>query len=217
MSGRLSWPHDGARWPHREHSRLVQAGGLRWHVQVTEPPGAAAPTLLLLHGAGASTHSWRGLLPLLAADCRVIAPDLPGHAFSEPLPPQRQSLTGMAQALGELLRALEVEPDAAIGHSAGAALMLRMALDGPLGADAALIGLNAALFPFEGLPGLLYAPVARLFARSALVPRFAAWRAKDLDAVRRLIASTGSMLDDEGVGWYARLLQCPGHVAGVLA
>jgi len=217
MSEALSWQRDGARWPHHEHSRFVQASGLRWHVQIVAPPAGGLQTLLLLHGAGASTHSWRGLLPLIAPDWRVIAPDLPGHAFSEALPPYRQSLTGMAQALADLLHALDAEPDAAIGHSAGAALMLRMALDGQIGAGAALIGINAAVFPFEGLPGLLYAPVARLLARSALVSRFAAWRARDLAAVRRLIASTGSMLDDEGVAWYARLLQCPRHLAGVLA
>jgi len=217
VSERLSWPRDGAHWPRREHSRFVHAGGLRWHVQIAAPPAGGVPTLLLLHGAGASTHTWRGLLPLLAAQYRVIAPDLPGHAFTDALPPPRQSLPGMAHAIGELLDTLGVEPDAVIGHSAGAALMLRMALDGRLAAAAVLIGINAALLPFEGLPGLLYAPVARLLARSPLVPRLAAWRAKDLRAVRRLIASTGSMLDDDGVAWYARLLRCPAHVAGVLS
>ena len=41
------------------------------------------PDLLLLHGSGAATHSWRDLAPLLARDFRVIAPDLPGHGFTE--------------------------------------------------------------------------------------------------------------------------------------
>ena len=64
MGDRLHWETDGAAWPHREASRFVVAGGCRWHVQVM---GAVdAPALWLLHGTGASSHSWRALLPLLA-------------------------------------------------------------------------------------------------------------------------------------------------------
>jgi magnesium chelatase accessory protein len=40
------------------------------------------PTVLLLHGTGASTHSWRALAPLLARRCTVVALDLPGHGFT---------------------------------------------------------------------------------------------------------------------------------------
>ena len=36
-------------------SRFVEAAGLRWHVQIL----GNGPTLLLVHGTGASTHSWR--------------------------------------------------------------------------------------------------------------------------------------------------------------
>ena len=59
----LDWATDGADWPNREASRFVEAAGLRWHVQVM----GAGPVLLLLHGTGASTHSWRDVMPKLAA------------------------------------------------------------------------------------------------------------------------------------------------------
>src|SRR5206468_2126887 len=63
-----------ADWPNRAASLAVEAGGLRWHVQ----RAGHGPVLLLLHGTGAATHTWRDLLPLLATDFTVVAPDLPG-------------------------------------------------------------------------------------------------------------------------------------------
>lgn len=180
------------------------------------PPYPTRPKLLLLHGTGASTHTWRGLAPLLSPHVDWLAPDLPGHGFSDPLPDARCSLPGMASALQQLLKALQFEPDAVLGHSAGAALMLRMALDTPW-QGRHLMGLNSALLPFDGLAGLAYAPMARLLASNPLVPRLAAWRGRNEQAVRRLIAGTGSHIDDKGVALYSRLMSNPGHVAGVLA
>ena len=78
MSDRLNWERDGRDWPNRAFSRFVQAGGLRWHVQVM----GQGPVVLLLHGTGASTHSLRDLAPLLAEHFTVVAPDLPGHGFT---------------------------------------------------------------------------------------------------------------------------------------
>ena len=78
--GAPQWERDGADWPHRERSRFVDAAGLHWHVQqwpAHEGVAAPAPTVLLLHGTGAATHSWRGLAPLLTEHAEVIAIDLP--------------------------------------------------------------------------------------------------------------------------------------------
>ena len=58
----------------------VARGPIRWHVQRM----GAGPALLLLHGTGAATHSWRALAPLLAEHFTVVAPDLPGHGFTGP-------------------------------------------------------------------------------------------------------------------------------------
>jgi magnesium chelatase accessory protein len=209
------WTPAGSDWPHHRASRFIDAGGLRWHVQSWG--GDGEPGLLLLHGTGASTHSFRMLGPRLAASRGALAVDLPGHGFSGPMPRGQATMAGMAQALGQLLQALKLAPEVVLGHSAGAAVMLRMALDGHLARARTLIGLNAALLPFEGLAGLLYPPMARLLALNPLVPHLAAWRAQDARSVRRLIESTGSRLDDEGLALYARLLRRPAHVAGALA
>jgi magnesium chelatase accessory protein len=73
-------------WPHRTASRFVSAGGIEWHVQVM----GKGPCALLLHGTGASTHSFRDLAPALAPDFSVIAVDLPGHGFTG-TPPSRRA------------------------------------------------------------------------------------------------------------------------------
>lgn len=212
LSARLDWDRDGRDWPLRECSSFVQAGGLRWHVQQL----GRGPVALLIHGTGAATHSWRGLAPLLAARFKVVAVDLPGHAFTEMPCAERQSLPGMAAALAALLKRLELDVDLVVGHSAGAAIALRLVLDGQI-APQSVISLNGALLPLGGLPGLIFPPVARLMAASSLTPRLFAWRAGDRAAVERLIAGTGSTLDARGVDLYARLVGNAGHAAAALA
>jgi magnesium chelatase accessory protein len=212
MSAALDWQRDGADWPHRDASRFVDAGGVRWHVQQM----GQGPALLLLHGTGASSHSWRDLAPLLAPHFSLVMPDLPGHAFSSRPPPAQMSLAGMARALAALLGALELRPALALGHSAGAALALRMSLDGLLD-TAAIISINGALVPFGGLPGRVFAPVARLMAAQAWVPQVFARRAARPEVLARLLAATGSTLDARGVELYGRLVRSPAHAAGALA
>lgn len=207
----LDWPRDGADWPNRDASRFVDAGGVHWHVQIA----GSGPPLLLLHGSGASTHSWRELLPLLACEHTVIAPDLPGHAFSSTPPAHTLSLPGMARAIGALLHALQIAPSAVAGHSAGAAIALRMRLDGLL-PGRHLVSLNGALLPLPGLAGLLFPPAARLLSLTPFAAALFARSASRNGAVERLIASTGSHIDARGIALYARLVRCRAHVAGVL-
>ncbi|AOF80362.1 alpha/beta hydrolase family protein [Methyloversatilis sp. RAC08] len=208
----LDWTRDGGDWPNRTASRFVEAGGLRWHVQVA----GDGPVLLLLHGTGAATHSWRALLPELATRYTVVAPDLPGHGFSATAASHRLTLQGIARALGGLLAALKAEPQVVAGHSAGAAIMLRMNIDGLLPART-LVSLNGAMLPLPGLAGLLFPPAARLLSALPFAPQAFAWRATQRDAVNRLIRSTGSALDPAGVALYHKLVSTPGHVAGALA
>ncbi|WHQ72756.1 alpha/beta fold hydrolase [Methylorubrum extorquens] len=209
---RPDWERDGRDWPHRAASRFVEATGLRWHVQEFGEPDA--PGLLLLHGTGAATHSWRGLAPLLAERFRVVAPDLPGHGFTDPLPPRRLSLPGMAEAVGDLVTALGLTPRLAIGHSAGAAVLARMCLDRRIDPDL-LVALNGALTPFPGVASFLFPGIARMLFLNPVAPKVFAWSA-DRAAVRRLIDGTGSRLDPQGLDLYRRLFTRPGHVAGAL-
>jgi len=211
LSGRLSWNRDGQDWPNRDASQFVAASGITWHVQRL----GSGPALLMLHGTGASTHSWRDLAPILAERFTVLAPDLPGHGFTGAPPRHRMSLPGMARLVTGLLQHLGVAPTLAVGHSAGAAILARMSLDG-LSAPRGLVGLNGAWLPMRGMPGHLFQPIARLLTLTSLMPRLFAWQAADRRAVERLIRDTGSTVDAAGMNLYARLARSPGHVAAAL-
>lgn len=207
------WSTDGHDWPNREASRFVAAGGLRWHVQVA----GSGPALLLLHGTGASTHSFRDLLPLLARRFTVVAPDLPGHGFTtRPTDPSGLSLPGMAAGIAALLRELAVAPQVAVGHSAGAAILCRMCLDGSL-APRALVSLNGALLPLPGLRHPAFTPLVRSVVSGDWLPRLFARRMESPSEVERLLARTGSTIDARGRELYARLSRNPSHTGAALA
>jgi magnesium chelatase accessory protein len=209
--GPLDWERDCQDWPHHAFSRFVIAGGLRWHVQVM----GEGPVVLLVHGTAAASHSWRDVAPLLARHFTVVIPDLPGHGFTEPMLASRVSLPGFSQALGDLVDALALPPALAVGHSAGAAIVVRMCLDGRI-APRVLVSLNGALLPPSGWAGLFFLPTARLLTWNPLIPHLVSWRAGDPAAIGRLIESTGSTLDAEGAALYQRLVRSPQHVAGIL-
>jgi len=216
MARRLDFATDGRDWPHRSASSFVQADGIRWHVQQMKPPQPDARVLLLIHGTGAATHSWRGLMPLLARHHHIVAMDLPGHAFTEMPTRWPLSLPRMAQAVGALMGTLDVHADVIVGHSAGAAIAVRMALDG-LARPRRIVSLNGALWPLGGFAGQFFSPMAKLLAANPVVPRLFAWRAADRHVVERLIGSTGSAIDAQGMALYARLVANPAHVAGALS
>ena len=176
----LDWARDGQDWPNREASRFVEAAGIRWHVQEM----GSGPLLLLLHGTGAATHSWRGVIPLLTPHFRLLAIDLPGHGFTQKPPQRLYTLPGMAAGICELLHAMGETPEMVAGHSAGAAVMLRMALDCKI-APKGLVSLNGALKPYGGDAARWLSPVAKVLFLNPLMPRLFAWQAGDRRSVER--------------------------------
>lgn len=215
MSKPLDWNTDGRNWPNRSASRFVTAAGLTWHVQEMGPEADEAPLIVLLHGTGAATHSWRGLMPLLASENRVIAMDLPGHGFTRGKPAGGLSLPGMAKAVSALLAALDARPALLVGHSAGAAIALRMVMG-----DAQpprVVGLNPALMPFPGVFAPLLQTLARALVLNPFVPRIFARSTRGAgDTERFLTRSTGSRIDAEGLRCYAALIGNSHHCRGAL-
>src|SRR5499426_709016 len=65
----------------RMRYRFVHVDGLK--VFCREAGADTSPVLLLLHGFPTSSHMFRDLIPVLADDYHVVAPDLPGFGFSE--------------------------------------------------------------------------------------------------------------------------------------
>ncbi len=203
----LAIPSD---WPFRSASRHIACRPHLWHVQDL----GAGPLLLLIHGAGGASHSFRHLIPLLTASHRVIAVDLPGQGFSVLGAKSRCGLNHMADDLKALCEQEGWQPQVIIGHSAGAALALRLAEIMPL---RAVVGLNAALGNFEGAAGLFYPIMARLLAMTPLIAQLFSKIAGTPAQTHQLLLATGSRIEPAGEAQYLRLLRMPSHVAATLA
>jgi len=83
--------------------------------------GTGTPVLLLLHGMGATADVWAGMIATLG-DRAYVAPDLPGHGGSAPLP--EYTFEAVAAAVAPL-----VDPagTVVVGHSFGRVIALHLA------------------------------------------------------------------------------------------
>lgn len=211
----MDWQRDGADWPNRQFSRMIDVRPHRWHVQDSGAPGDPRPVILLLHGAGAATHSWRHLLPILNTRARIIAPDLPGQGFSRAGSRFRLGMDFMAEDLAALLDRLEARPEVILGHSAGGALGLWLSRRLPQRPRAA-VAINGALEPFPGMAGWLFPALARLLSLNPLTALVVSRTGASEASVRSLLENTGSRIDAEGLDCYRRLVASRAHVDGTL-
>ena len=167
-----------------------------------QPPlPASRPPLVLVHGLGGTVENWRAIAPPLAADHRVLIPDLPGHGRSAPLP-AAPDVDALAEAILGIADAEEADGAVWIGHSLGGVVGLRAAalrpdaVRGLVLAAAAGIGSasRAAQVTLAVLgvarPGRLIAPHRRAWAHSRLGRRaaFGWWGAADPDALEPELA-----------------------------
>jgi pimeloyl-ACP methyl ester carboxylesterase len=90
----------------------------------------AGPVLLLIHGMAASSRVWDAVVPALASDFTIVAPDLVGHGESAS-PPNDYSIGGYASGLRDLLSLLEIERATLIGTSLGGGIAMQMAYQYP--------------------------------------------------------------------------------------
>ncbi|MEO1537545.1 MAG: alpha/beta fold hydrolase BchO [Pseudomonadota bacterium] len=204
----MDWERDLPTWSLPELSTRITLAPHRWHVQIA----GTGPDLLLLPGAGASTHTWRKLIPALSKSHRVIAPDLAGQGFTQSPNASRSGLPEMAEDLAALIRDQDWKPAAIIGHSAGAAIALR--LSQALGIQR-IAGINPALDNFKGVAGWLFPFLAKMLAANPFTANMFALGATPSRA-RRLIEGTGSHIDDESLAFYTRLTADRAHVNGAL-
>ena len=94
---------------------------------------ATAPTILLLHGFPTSSHMFRNLIPILAEESHVVAPDLPGFGFSDA--PDRKNyrytFEQLALTVDAFTRALGLERYAIYVFDYGAPVGFRLAVAHP--------------------------------------------------------------------------------------
>jgi pimeloyl-ACP methyl ester carboxylesterase len=99
---------EGVRHTYPETSRV------RFHVA----EAGAGPPLVLLHGWPQHWYEWRNLIPALAADYRVICPDLPGFGWSS-VPQEGYDKETLAHDIIGLLDVLGIERCYLAGHDWG--------------------------------------------------------------------------------------------------
>jgi pimeloyl-ACP methyl ester carboxylesterase len=88
------------------------------------------PAVVLLHGLTGSSTTWREVMPTLARDHKVIAPDFLGHGESAK-PRGDYSLGAHASGVRDLLVALGVERATFVGHSLGGGVAMQLAYQYP--------------------------------------------------------------------------------------
>jgi pimeloyl-ACP methyl ester carboxylesterase len=88
------------------------------------------PAVVLVHGLTGSSTTWREVMPVLARDHTVIAPDLLGHGESAK-PRGDYSLGAYASGVRDLLIALGVERATVVGHSLGGGVAMQLAYQFP--------------------------------------------------------------------------------------
>ena len=207
----MRWPDDAKGWPLVAYSRQVLHRPHRWHVQ----EHGVGPTILLIHGAGGATQSFRGLFPILAQTHHVVAVDLPGQGFTQLGAQQRCGLDHMSEDLLALCRNQGWSPDIVVGHSAGVAIALRMWELG-MQPTIGIVGINAALGNFKGVAGWLFPIMAKALAVTPFSAGLFA-NTTTRSSVRNLVQGTGSTLDEEGLELYYRLATDKGHVDATLS
>ncbi|QRV88575.1 alpha/beta hydrolase family protein [Ceratobasidium sp. AG-Ba] len=122
------------------------------------------PVILLLHGGIASSFQFRQLMPLLAREFHVFAPDMPGHGFTTPTAhrpePYKYTFVSLARTITAFVNALKLTSYALYLFDFGAAVGWRLALAHPERVTAIIAQAGNAYI--EGL-GKAWEPVRALW------------------------------------------------------
>jgi pimeloyl-ACP methyl ester carboxylesterase len=109
-------------------SKILLIDGMSIHIQDYAPAGSLKDTLVLVHGLGGSTYSWRdNIEPFTNAGYRVVAVDLKGFGLSTKDKASSYSHTTQAGILSAVASALGIGKAIFIGHSMGASVILHLA------------------------------------------------------------------------------------------
>jgi len=161
----------------------VEADGVEVFYRAAGDP--RAPVVLLLHGFPASSFMFRELIPRLADQFRVIAPDLPGFGFTE-VPERRKyaySFDALASTIEAFTDALDLKRYAIYVFDYGAPTGFRLAMRRPERVTA-IVSQNGNAYE-EGL-GDAWAPIRKYWSEPSAANR---------DVIRQ------NILNFEGTRW----------------
>jgi pimeloyl-ACP methyl ester carboxylesterase len=106
-----------ARWAPAP-SRFATIAGMQVHLR-DEGPREDAEPIVLLHGTGASLHTWEGWTQALKGERRVISYDMPGFGLTGPAPDANYSIENYARVVVAVLDQLGVQRCVLVGNSLG--------------------------------------------------------------------------------------------------
>lgn len=129
------------------------------------------PVVILIHGFGGHTFSFRKNIPALAEHFRVIAVDLMGFGYTERPRKSDYSLTAQARMVVGLMDALGIESAAIVAHSMGGEVAMRIAAGFPERVEKLVLVASVSGDRFPSLPPT---PIMRPFmaAFGRLTSRF---------------------------------------------
>lgn len=192
-----------------DDSRFVEINGIDVHYK---QHGSGEPVMILLHGFGASTFSWREVMQPLTSAGTVIAFDRPAFGLTErPMPGEWEgespyALNSQIELLIGLMDRLGVERAVLIGNSAGGTVAVATALVHPERVSA-LVLVDAAIYAGGGAPAWI-----RPLLRTPQFDRLGPWFARSIageqgDAFLRAAWHDPSKITDEIVEGYRKPLQ----------
>lgn len=123
-------------------SRFVQVDGMDVHYRLS----GQGPALVLLHGTGASLHTWEVWTAELQNDFTIVSLDLPAFGLTGPFPDRDYQIRHYTEFLDAFTTAIELDSFALGGNSLGGLIAWRFALDYPQKVEQ-LILLDAAGIP----------------------------------------------------------------------
>ncbi len=101
------------------------------HVHALLAGPRKAEPIAFIHGLGGSLSSWQIVLGALAENWRLVAIDLPGHGQSGKPASADYSVSGLANAVGEVLQSTGISNAILAGHSLGGAVAMELARTRP--------------------------------------------------------------------------------------
>jgi pimeloyl-ACP methyl ester carboxylesterase len=135
----------------------------------------SGPVLLLLHGIGDSSATWSSVAPILAADFRVIVPDLLGHGASDK-PRADYGVGPYACGMRDLLSVLDIERATVVGHSLGGGVAMQFAYQFPERCERlVLVGSGGAGAHVHPLMRLLSSPLGEPALALSTFPTVRPW------------------------------------------
>jgi pimeloyl-ACP methyl ester carboxylesterase len=113
---------------HGPASRQVDAGAADAPLRLAMSDAGQGKPVLLIHGLGASSYTWREVAPALARRRRVIAIDLKGFGESDKPKDGKYSILDQAELIKSFIKKENLHNLTVAGHSYGGGVALALAL-----------------------------------------------------------------------------------------